>query len=195
MTRGWANVIWLDKLLGYRIIALLRCIPQHQYNEVHKHLQEMLDVGTVRRSCGPWAFNLRKLNAKMIKDSYILPRIEESLDCLNAAGIFTSLDLRRSYWQVMLDNESMPLTAFTVGPLGFYECVQMPFGLTNGLATFQRLMEACLRDLHLCWCLIYLDDVIIFPKTPAEHVSCLRGVFEKLSKAGLKHKTSKCGFF
>ena len=65
-----------------------------------------------------------------------------------------------------MDEASKLLTAFTVGPLGFYECERMPFGLTNASATFQRLMESCLGDLHLNWCIIYLDDVIVFSKTP-----------------------------
>ena len=69
-----------------------------------------------------------------------------------------------------MDPESIPLTAFTVGPLGFYECIKMPFGLTNALAMFQRLMETCLGDLHLNWCIIYLDDVVIFSRTPEEHL-------------------------
>ena len=58
-----------------------------------------------------------------------------------------------------MDEESKPLTAFTVGPLGFNECKRMPFGLTNAPATFQHLMESCLDELHLSWCIIYLDDV------------------------------------
>ena len=61
-----------------------------------------------------------------------------------------------------MDKKSILLTAFTVGPLGFYECVRMPFGLTNVPATFQWLMESCLGDLHLQQCIIYLDDIIIF---------------------------------
>ena len=89
----------------------------------------------------------------------------------------------------MLDDENVPLTAFTVEPLGFYEGVQMPFGLPNAPATFQWLMESCLGDLHLRCCIIYLDDVIIFSATPAEHTCQLRGVFEKLSQAGLKLKS------
>ena len=188
-----------------------RRIPPHQYEEVRKHLKEMLDIGAIRCSNSPWAspvvlvrkkdgslrfcIDLRKLNARTVKDAYNLPRIEDTLDSLNGACIFTSLDLKSGYWQVELDEESIPLTAFTVGPLGFYECVRMPFGLTNAPATFQRLMESCLGELHLEWCIIYLDDIIIFSKTPDDHIIRLEGVFEKLAKAGLKLKPSKCEFF
>ena len=83
------------------------------------------------------------------------------------------------YWQVEMTEDSKPLTAFTVGPLGFYKCVQMPFCLTNALATFQQLMETCLGELHLKWCIIYLDDIIVFSKTPEEHIERLRRVHLK----------------
>ena len=69
-----------------------------------------------------------------------------------------------------MDEESIPYTAFTVGSLGFYECVCMPFRLTNAPATFQHLMEFCLGDYHLKYYIIYLDDIIIFSKTPREHI-------------------------
>ena len=111
------------------------------------------------------------------------------------AIIFTSLDLKSGYWQIEMDEESKPLTAFTVGRLGSYECERMPFGLTNAPATFQHLMESCLGELHLSWCVIYLDDIIVFSKTPEEHLKGLRGVFGKLAKAGLKLRPSKCKFF
>ena len=81
-----------------------------------------------------------------------------------------------------------------MGPLGFYECVQMPFGLTNAPATFQRLMESCLGDIHIKHCIIYLDYIIIFSKTP-EHLQRLWEVFEKLTSTGLKLKLNKCEFF
>ena len=113
---------------------------------------------------------------------------------MDGATIFTSLDLQSGYWQVELTEASRPLTAFTIGQLGFYECVQMPFGLTNALATFQCLLESCLGEMHLKWYFIYLDDIIVFSKTPEEHVERLRGVFEKLSIAGLRLKPSKCNF-
>ena len=90
---------------------------------------------------------------------------------------------------------SKPLTAFTVGPLGFYEHVQMPFGLTNALATFQHLMETCLGEIHLKWCIIYLDNIIVFSKMPEKHIERLRGIFEKLAAAGLRLKLSQCEFF
>ena len=84
---------------------------------------------------------------------------------------FSTLDLKSGYWQVELEEEAKPLTAFTVGPLAFWECEHMPFGLTNAPATFQRLMESCLGELHLNWCIIYLDDIIFFSRTPEEHIS------------------------
>ena len=155
-----------------------RHIPPHQYEEVKQHLKEMLEIGAISKSKSPWTsavvlvrkedgslrfcIDLRKLNARTVKDAYSLPRIEETLDCLNGAQWFTSLDLKLGYWQVELDEESKALTAFTVGLLGFYQFECMPFGLTNVPATFQRLMGSCLGDMHLKWVIIYLGDIITF---------------------------------
>ena len=94
-----------------------------------------------------------------------------------------------------MDEASKPLTIFTMGPLGFYECVHMPFDLTNVPVTFLHLMKACLGDLHLSRCILYLDDIIIFSRMPKGHMTNLQGFFEKLAKAGLKLKLSKCEFF
>ena len=71
----------------------------------------------------------------------------------------------------------------------------MPFGLMNAPASFQRLMESCSGDLHLWWHIIYLDDIIIFSKTPGKHIEHLWGVFQKLTETGLKLKPSKCLLF
>ena len=106
----------------------------------------------------------------LIKDAYSLPHIDETLDFLGGAIIFTSLDLKSGYWQVEMDEESKALTVFMVSPLGFYECERMPFRLMNAPATFQRLMESCLGELHLNWCIIYLDDIIVFSRTPEKHL-------------------------
>ena len=99
------------------------------------------------------------------------------MDCLHGAVWFSSLDLKSGYWQVELEEEVKPLTAFTVGPLGLWDCERMSFGLTNAPATFQRLMESCLGELHLTWCIIYLDDVFVFNQTP-DHLR-LSAVFDK----------------
>ena len=61
----------------------------------------------------------------------------------------------------------------------------MPFGLTNTPSIFQCLMESCLGDMHLNWCIIYLDDIIVFSKTSEDHIQRLKGLFEKLSATGL----------
>ena len=131
----------------------------------------------------------------MIKDAHSLPRIDETLDCLNGAEWFTSLHLKYGYWEVEMEEDSKALTAFTVGPLGFYECERMSFRLTNAPATFQCLMQSGLSNLHLQYCIIYLDDIIVFSKTLEEHLTRLQAVFQKLKKAELKLKPSRCEFF
>ena len=188
-----------------------RTIPPQLFSEVKAHLKEMLDLGTIRHSSSPWAsaivlvrkkdgklrfcIDLRKLNNRTLKDSYSLPRIEHVLDQLLGSTIFTTLDLKAGYWQVEMVEECKPYTAFTCGPLGFYECETMPFGATNAPATFQRLMDNCLGDLNMNWYIVYLDDIIIFRQGAASHIERLEAVFKKLAKAGLKLKPSKCEFF
>ena len=171
----------------------------------------MLDISTIHKSHSPWTstvvlvwkkdsslrfcIDLRKLHNWTVKDAYSLPHIDETLDSLQGSQWFSSLNLKSGYWQVKMDDESKILTAFTVGPLGFYECKRIPFGLTNAPATFQRLMETCLGDLNLHWCIIYLDDIVIFSKDLACHLERLEAVFQKLEKAGLKFKPPKCELF
>ena len=187
-----------------------RRIPPALFEEVREHLKEMLACGVIRESSSPWASNVvlvrkkdgslrfcldfRKLNSRTIKDAYALPRIEDTLDALNGACWFSTLDLKSGYWQVEVEERDKPKTAFTVGPLGFFECNRLPFGLTNSPATFQRLMQKIMGDLHLRSCLIYLDDIIIFSKTVQEHFSRLEEVLIRLKEAGLKLKPSKCLF-
>ena len=79
-------------------------------------------------------------------------------------------------------------TAFTVGSMGVYEFLRMPYGLCNAPATFQHLMQNCLGELNLSYALIYLDDVIVYSRTEEEHLTCLRAVFEHFLESGLKLK-------
>lgn len=127
-----------------------------------------------------------------LKDSYALPRVEEILDCLSGSQYFSVLDMKSGYYQVELEESHKERTAFTVGPLGFYEYNRLPFGLTNSPATYQRLMEDILGDYHLRICLIYLDDIIIFSRTYEEHVDRLRKVFQRIHDAGLKLAPKRC---
>ena len=101
------------------------------------------------------------------------------------------MDLKSSYWQVEIEENHKHKTAFRVGNLGFFECNRMPFGLTNAPATFQRLIETCMGDLHLNSCLLYLDDIVVFSRSFEEHLTRLEAVFQRLHQAGLKLKTSK----
>ena len=188
-----------------------RRIPPQMYDEVKAHIQEMLDLGAIRHSNSPWAsaivlvrkkdgrlrfcIDLRKLNNRTVKDAYSLPRIETLLDTFLGSTIFTTLDLKAGYWQVEMAEESKAFTAFTCGPLGFYECETMPFGATNAPATFQRLMHNCLGDLNMTWCVVHLDDIIVFSDNPKDYITRLEAVFQKLASAGLKLKPSKCFFF
>ena len=94
-----------------------------------------------------------------------------------------------------MDEESKQYTAFTLCSMGLYECKSMPFGLCNTLPTFQRLMQNCLGELNLTYCLIYLDDVIVFSEMPEEHLQRMRVVFDCLREHGLKLKPSKCNVF
>ena len=94
-----------------------------------------------------------------------------------------------------MDEESKQYTAFTLGSMGLYECESMPFRLCNALPTFQRLMQNCLGKLNLTYCLIYLDDVIVFSETPEEHLQRMRVVFNHLWEHSLKLKPSKCDVF
>ena len=142
-----------------------------------------------------FCIDLCKLNMRMVKDAYSLPHIEKTLDCLNGAKTFTSLDLKLGYCQVKLDEESKKLNAFMVDHISFCECEQMLIGLMNALETFQWPMETCLWDLHLNWCIIYLDDIISFSNTLKEYIKWLRGVFQKLATTRLKLRPSKSKFF
>ena len=91
--------------------------------------------------------------------------------------------------------ESQQYTVFTVGHLGFYEFTRMPFGLCNAPVTFQCLMHQTLGELNLTYCVIYLDDVIVFGHTEKEHLEHLWVVLEHFREFNLKLKPSKCSFF
>jgi len=125
------------------------------------------------------------------KDAYPLPRIDDCLDAMASATLFSTFDLCSSYHQVQVGHQDRDKTAF-ICPRGMYRYRAMPFGLCNAGATFQRLMDVVMSGLHLDVCLVYLDDIILFSKTVEEHLERLVRVLDRLHSAGLKLKPEKC---
>ncbi|GBO02543.1 Retrovirus-related Pol polyprotein from transposon 297 [Araneus ventricosus] len=187
-----------------------RRLPLARKEEADHLVKEMVDNGIIEELSGPWVspivlvkkkdgstrfcVDYRKLKEITKKDSYPLPRIDDTLDALNGSQWFTTLDLKSGYWQIEIRPENREKTAFTTGQ-GLWQFKVMPFGLCNAPATFERLMETVLRGLSSEACLVYLDDIIIVGRTFEEHLNNLRKVFQRLQKANLKLNLKKCRFF
>ena len=188
-----------------------RWIPPPMVEEVRDHLREMLESGTIRPSQSAWCnaiilvrkedsglhfcIDFQCLNACTKKDSYPLTQIQEALENLVGTGHFSCPDLKSRFRQIKMDEASKQYNAITVGDLGFFKCDRMPFGLCNVPATFQWLMQNCMGELNFIYCLIYLDDLIVFLQTTEEHLHWLRVVFDHLREYNLKLKPSKCSLF
>ena len=190
------------KQMPYRTPIIYRDKITQMVNEMEKR-------GIVRPSSSPWAspvvlvpkkdgslrfcVDFRRLNSITQKDVYPLPRVDDILDTLGNARFFTTLDLASGYWQVPLDDDTIPKTAFTTHK-GLYEFVRMPFGLCNAPATFQRAMQSVLAGLEWRDCFVYIDDILIASATFEEHLQHLEQVFNRLRTANLRLKPKKCRF-
>ncbi len=187
-----------------------RRLPPSQYDLVKAHIQDLVEQGVVRVSCSPFSspivvvkkkdgsirlcVDYRLLNAKTRKDAFPLPRIEESLDALTGACMFSTLDLASGYNQVPVAEKDQAKTAFCT-PFGLFEFQRMPFGLCNAPGTFQRLMEYIFGDERFHSLLLYLDDVVVFSSSFQNHLDRLELVLQRLQQNGLKLKLRKCHFF
>ena len=186
----------------YRVSAAERKVIAEQ-------VSEMEAAGVVRPSVSPWSspvvltkrsdgrlrfcVDYRRLNDKTSKDVYPLPRMDDVLERLGGAKVFTTLDLANGYWQVPIAERDQPKTAF-VTPDGLYEFRRMPFGLCNAPATFQRLVNRALTGLKWTACLVYLDDILVYGRDLSEHNMRLRLVLKALGEAGLTLNLKKCLF-
>uniref|UniRef100_A0A5S6QK48 RNA-directed DNA polymerase n=1 Tax=Trichuris muris TaxID=70415 RepID=A0A5S6QK48_TRIMR len=184
-----------------------RRTPYRHRSTMETLVNRMLQQGVIEQASGPWSFpvvlapkkdgslrfcvDYRKLNEVTEKNVQPLPRIDDALDALAGSSWFSTLDLASGYWQVEVEARDRPKTAFST-PSGLYQFRVMPFGLCNAPATFQRLMEKVLEGLQWRTCLVYLDDIIVFARTPIEQMQRLDEVLNRLQKAGLKLKPSKC---
>ncbi|KAI3813313.1 hypothetical protein L1987_18033 [Smallanthus sonchifolius] len=181
-----------------------------EMKELSTQLQELLDKGFIRPSFSPWGapilfvkkkdgsfhmcIDYRELNKLTVKNRYPLPRIDDLFDQLQGATCFSKIDLRSGYHQLRVLEEDIPKTAFRTR-YGHYEFVVMPFGLTNAPAVFMDLMNRVCRHYLDQFVIVFIDDILIYSRTKADHEKHLKLILELLKKEQLYAKFSKCEFW
>jgi len=181
-----------------------------ELDELKKQLEEYLEKGWIRPSISPYGapvlfvrkkdgsmrmcIDYRALNKITIKNKYPLPRIDEMLDRLGHAKVFSKLDLASGYHQIKIAEEHVHKTAFRTR-YGHFEFLVMPFGLTNAPSTFQTMMNSIFHPYLDRFVVVYLDDILIYSETEETHADHLRLVLNLLRQHKLKCKLSKCEFY
>ncbi|KAL0553629.1 hypothetical protein IC582_007529 [Cucumis melo] len=181
-----------------------------ELKELKVQLQELLDKGFIRPSVSPWGapvlfvmkkdgsmrlcIDYRELNKVTVKNIYSLPKIDDLFDQLQGATVFSKIDLRWGYHQLRIKDGDVPKTAFR-SRYGHYEFIVMSFGLTNAPAVFMDLMNRVFREFLDTFVIVFIDDILIYSKTEAEHEEHLRMVLQTLRDNKLYAKFSKCEFW
>lgn len=184
-----------------------RRLPLVKSEAVEAEISRMEAAGVIEPSDSPWlspvvpvtkkngglrlCHDYRRVNEVTRKDSYPVPRVDDTLDAIVGSQWFSSLDLRSGYWQVELSPDAKPKTAFSNGR-GLWQYTVMPFGLCNAPASFERLMDKVLRPVPRSACVVYLDDVLVHGVNFSTAVSNLRKVFECFQSANLRMNPKKC---
>jgi len=173
--------------------------------KINDETQKMLKANIIRISRSSWSspitpvakndggtrlcIDFRKINKLVEPDRFPMQRIDDILDRLQAAKIFSKIDLKSGYWQIKLDPESIPKTAFSTRD-GHYEFLVLPFGLKNASAEFNRTMQQILGDLNFVQ--IYIDDITIHSKSIEDHIEHIKTVLKRIKEAGLELNGQKC---
>ena len=181
-------------------------IPPRWREEVKEQIDQLLGLGIIRPSDSPWSssvvtvkkkdggvricIDFRAVNSITQPDPYQMPLIEEIFDMLASAKFISKIDLNKGFHQIPIEPRDIPKTAFCT-PWGKFEFCVMPFGLRNGPAVFQRLMDRLLhRDKEMSQ--VYIDDIAVFSASWEEHCTCVARVLDRLREAGLTANVGKC---
>ena len=180
-----------------------------ELEEIKAQLQDHLEKGWIRPSSSDFGapvlfvrkkdgslrmcIDYRSLNKLTVKDRYPLPHLEELLDRLHGAKVFSKIDLQSGYHQVMIEEGDIHKTAFRTR-YGQYEFTVIPFGLTNAPSVFMRIMNKIFAEYLDDFIVVFIDDILIYSRTMEEHLFHLRKALEVLRKHGFRAKLKKCQF-